>query len=176
MALFFIPILAILFVSAIVLFLFRCWKTAIAVVVAMFALNWCMQVFPLHLFGDTDNTTDETFRIVTYNIYPLADSTEYDQLQQQMLATIKQLHPDILCLQEFSRSFKWLEKELRDYYSYTDEMIAERKVIKYYIYSRFPITNICRYKYIEELDTTYIPISFKRTSRLLSPRWVCRWV
>ena len=107
MTLFALPILIFMMVSAIILLAFKRWKIASALVVVVLLLNWYCQVCPMNFFYD-EEPTDQTFWVVTYNIYPQADSTQYDQWQRDMLEEIKRMHPDILCLQEFSyRNFKW---------------------------------------------------------------------
>lgn len=120
----------------------------------------------MHFFyGEEPN--DKTFRMVTYNIYPQVDSTQYDQWQREMLEEIKRLHPDILCLQEFSyRNFKWLESELCNYFSYTEEMKIERKKIKWSLYSRFPMSNIKRYKPTIELTDSDIGKTFEQSIQI----------
>lgn len=165
MALFALPILILLMVSAIILLAFKRWKLASAVAVVVLLLNWYWQVCPMHFFyGEERN--DQTFRVVTYNIYPQVDSTQYDQWQRDMLEEIKRLHPDILCLQEFKHTdMAWLEDELCKHFSYTEKMRTERKYIKWRLYSHYPMTNITRYKPTEELDTTDIASTFDKSIR-----------
>lgn len=150
-------------VSAIILLAYKRWKLASALVVVVLLLNWYWQVCPMHFFYG-EETNDQTFRVVTYNIYPQVDSTQYDQWQRDMLEEIKRLHPDILCLQEFKRTdMTWLEEELCRHFSYTEEMRRERKYIKEVLFSRFHITNITRYKSVIELDTVNIDQTFERS-------------
>lgn len=153
-------------VSAIILLAFRRWKLASAFFVVVLILNWYWQVCPMHFFyGEERN--DQTFRVVTYNIYPQVDSTQYDQWQRDMLEEIKRLHPDILCLQEFKHmDMAWLDDELCKHFSYTEEMRTERKYIKWRLYSHYSMTNITRYKPTEELDTTDIASTFDRAIRI----------
>lgn len=152
-------------VSAIILLAFKRWKLASALVVVVLLLNWYWQVCPMNFFYD-EEPTDKTFRVVTYNIYPQVDSTQYDQWQRDMLEEINRLHPDVLCLQEFKHTdMAWLEDELCKHFSYTEEMRKERRHIKWRLYSHYPMTNITRYKPTEELDTTDIVSSFDKSIR-----------
>lgn len=152
-------------VSGIILLVFKRWKLASALAVVVLLLNWYWQVCPMHFFFG-EESTDKTFRVVTYNIYPQVDSTQYDQWQRDMLDEIKRLHPDILCLQEFKYTdMAWLEEELCKHFSYTEEMRIERKYIKWRLYSHYPMTNITRYKPTEDLDTTDIASSFDKSIR-----------
>lgn len=152
-------------VSDIILFVCKRWKLALADAVVVLLLNWYWQVCPMHFFFG-EEPTDKTFRVVTYNIYPQVDSTQYDQWQRDMLEEIKQIHPDILCLQEFRhKDMEWLEVELCKHFSYTEEMREKRKYIKRRLYSHYPMTNITRYKPTEELDTTDIASSFDKSVR-----------
>lgn len=163
MTLFALPILIFLTVSTIILLAFKRWKLASALVVVVLLLNWYWQVCPLHFFSD-EEPSEKTFRVVTYNIFPQVDSTQYDQWQRDMLEEIKRLHPDVLCLQEFSfRYFKWLESELCNYFSYSEEMKTEQKQIKWCLYSRFPMSNIRRYKPTIELIESDIEKSFDKS-------------
>lgn len=165
MALFALPILILLLLLAIILLLFKRWKLASAVVVVMLLLNWYWQVCPMHFFY-SEEPTDQTFRVVTYNIYPQVAPTQYDQWQKDMLEEIKHLHPDILCLQEFKhKDMSWLEEELCKHFSYTEEMRTDRNYIKWRLYSHHPMTNITRYKPTEKLDTTDIAPSFDKSIR-----------
>ena len=97
MALLALPILLLLLLLSVVLLLFKRWKLAAITFTALLLHNWYWQVFPLNLFS-SEKPTENTFRVVTYNIYPLVDSTQYVQWQMDMLEEIKRLHPDILCL------------------------------------------------------------------------------
>lgn len=152
-------------VSVIILLAFKRWKLASALVVVVLLLNWYWQVCPMHFFYG-EETNDQTFRVVTYNIYPQVDSTQYDQWQREMLEEIKRLHPDILCLQEFKNpEMEWLENELCKYYSYTEKMVYDRRFIKWQLYSHYPISQISRYKPISELDAAGIDSTFKRSIR-----------
>lgn len=152
-------------VSAIILLAFKRWKLASAFLVVVLLLNWYWQVCPMHIFY-SEEPTDKTFRVVTYNIYPQVDSTQYDQWQRDMLEEIKRLHPDVLCLQEFKHTdMAWLEDELCKHFSYTVEMRTERKYIKWRLYSHYPMTNITRHKPTEELDTTDIASTFDKSIR-----------
>ena len=165
MTLFALPILILLMVSTIILLAFKRWKLASALVVVVLLLNWHWQVCPMHFFFG-EESTDKTFRVVTYNIYPQVDSTQYDQWQRNMLEELKSHHPDILCLQEFKHTdMAWLEEELCKYFSYTEEMRTERKFIKWRLYSHYPMTNITRYKPTEELDTIDIASTFDKSIR-----------
>lgn len=166
MTLFALPILVLLIVSVIILLAFKRCKLASAFVVVVLLLNWYWQVCPIHFFYG-EEPTDNTFRVVTYNIYPQVDSTQYNQWQRDMLAEIKRLHPDILSLQEFKRNeMSWLEEELCKHFSYTEEMRMERKDVKWRLYSMYPMTNITRYKPAEELDTTDIASTFDKSIRI----------
>lgn len=144
--------------------LFKRWKLASALAVVVLMFNWYWQVCPLHFISD-EELTGSTFRVVTYNIYPQVDSTQYDLWQRDMLEEIKRLHPEILCLQEFKKDMPWLEEELCKHFSYTEEMRAERKHIKWRLYSPYPMTNIKRYKPTEELDTKDIASTFEKSIR-----------
>lgn len=157
-------------VSAIILLAFGRWKQALSLAVVVLILNWYWQVCPMHLFSG-EEPTDKTFRVVTYNIYPQVDSTQYEQWQRDMLEEIKQLHPDILCTQEFrNKDLSSFEEELCKHFSYTEEMTTERKNIKWRLYSHFPMTNITCYKPTEELDTTDIVPFLEKSIHTLSNR------
>lgn len=163
MTLFALPILIILMVSAIILLAFKRWKLASTFAVVVLMLNWYWQVCPMHFFSN-EGPSDNAFRVVTYNIYPQVDSTQYDQWQRDMLEEIKRLHPDVLCLQEFKYTdMAWLEEELCKHFSYTTVMRSERKYIKRRLYSHYPMTNVTRYKPTEELDTTDIASTFDKS-------------
>ena len=115
-------------------------------------------------FSHREEPADKTFRVVTYNIYPQVDSTQYDQWQRDMLEEIKRLHPDILCLQEFKhRELIWLEKELSNYFCYTKETRTERKSLRWRLYSRYPLTHVRLYKPTLELDTIDIAKFFDKS-------------
>lgn len=144
--------------------LFKRWKVALCITVFVFLLNWYWQIYPLHLKSQASH--EKTFRVVTYNIYPQVDSIEYDMWQRQMLLEIKSLQPDILCLQEFShREMEMLEENLCQYFSYTQEMKSERRYLKWHLYSRYPMSNIKRYKPTEDIDTTKISSTFDKSIR-----------
>lgn len=165
MALLALPILILLLLLTVILLFLRRWKLAAITFTALLLHNWYWQVCPLHFFSD-EAPSGETFRVVTYNIYPQVDSTQYVQWQMDMLEEIKRLHPDILCLQEFRNpEMEWLENELCKYYSYTDEMVFDRRLIKWLLYTRFPVSQMTRYKPISEFDTIGIDTTFNRSIR-----------
>ena len=163
MALFATPLLIILVLIDLITIFFRKWKVAACIAVFAFLFNWYWQIYPFHL--KTQVSHEKTFRVVTYNICPQVDSKEYDTWQSQMLMEIKSLQPDILCLQEFPHQMKMLEKNLCQYFSYTQEMESERRYIKWRLYSRYPISNIKRYQPTEGLDTTNISSNFNKSIR-----------
>lgn len=153
-------------VSTIILLAFKRWKLASALIVVVLMLNWYWQICPMH-FNSDEEPSDNTFRVVTYNIYPQVDSTQYDQWQKDMLEEIKSLHPDILCLQESKmEQMPWLKEELSKLFSFNKDTDKERRYIKGIMYSRFPIANIARYKSVIELDTTDIDSSFDRSIQI----------
>ena len=153
MTLFAVPILILLLIAIIIMLLFRRYRESAFVVLLFLVLNYCWQVYPVHIGRSSED--ENIFRIVSFNIYPQVDSTQYDAWQRQMIHEIKQLNPDILCLQEFRyKEMVWLEKELCNFYSYTEEMNDQRKIIKWRIYSRYKMSNISRYKPSEIMDTT----------------------
>lgn len=137
---------------------YKKWKLVLLLLLFIVTLNCYLQIFPIHT--KTNSYNSNTFRVVTYNISPQVDSTQYDQWQRDMLDEIKRLHPDVLCLQEFQWGMKWLEKEIRTYYSYSEEIIEDRKHARRRIYSRYPMTCVKRYSPTEDLDTTGITPSF----------------
>lgn len=165
MALLALPILILLLLLAVILLLFKRWKLAAITFTALLLHNWYWQVCPLHFFSG-EEPTDKTFRVVTYNIYPQVDSTQYDQWQRDMLKEIKRLNPDILCLQEFKGSeMEWLESNLSEFFSYTEKMAYDRRFIKWVLYSRYPLTQVANYKPIFEFDATEIDSTFNRAIR-----------
>ena len=162
MALLALPILFFLLLLTAVLLLFKRWKLAAITFTALLLHNWYWQVFPLNLFY-SEKPAENTCRVVTYNIYPQVDSTHYDQWQRDMLEEIKRLRPDILCLQEFKNpEMEWLEKELCKYFSYTEDEVTERWLTKWLLYSRFPMSQITRYKPVCEFDTTGVDTAFNK--------------
>lgn len=163
MALFATPLLIILVFIDLITIFFRKWKVAVCIAVFAFLFNWYWQIYPIHL--KTQASHEKTFRVVTYNICPQVDSTEYDTWQSQMLMEIKSLQPDILCLQEFPQKMRRLEKDLCQYFSYTQEMAFDRRYIKWRLYSRYPMSNIKRYKPTEDLDTSNISSNFNKSIR-----------
>lgn len=163
MTLFALPILILLMVSAIILLAYKRWRLASALVLVVLLLNWYWQVCPMHLFYG-EEPTNKTFRVVTYNIYPQVDSTQYGQWQRDMLKEIKRQHPDILCLQEFqNNNLTLLEEGLNKYFSYSEEIIEERKSARYRLYSRLKMSNMAFYKSTVELDTKKISHSFDKS-------------
>lgn len=164
MTLFALPILILLMVSAIILLAFKRWKLASAFVVVVLMFNWYWQVCPIH-FLYREEPTDQTFRVVTYNIYPQVDSTKYEQWQRDMLEEIKRLHPDILCLQEFKdKDMGWLEEELSKYFNYSDDKASLCRYIKRKLYSRYPIDNPKVYSASIPIDTTEQSNQYKYTA------------
>lgn len=164
MTLFALPILILLMVSAIILLAFNRWKMASALVVVGLMLNWYWQVCPLHFFYG-EESTNKSFRIVTYNIYPQVDSTQYDQWQRDMLEEIKRLHPDILCLQEFMpRDMDWLEKELCKYFNYSENKTNFCKYVKWKLYSKHSIETPKVYSASIAIDTIGLSNGYKFTA------------
>lgn len=165
MTLFATPLLIFLVLIDLIVIFFKKWKVAICIAVFAFLFNLYWQIYPFHL--KTRVSHDKTFRVVTYNIYPQVDSTEYDTWQRQMFSEIKSLQPDILCLQEFPhREMGRLEENLCQYFSYTQEMESERRHLKWRLYSRYPMSNIKRYKPTEDLDTTNMSSTFNKSIRI----------
>lgn len=164
MTLFVTPLLILLVLVDLVMILFKKWKVAAFIAVFAFMFNWYWQIYPLHL--KTQVSHEKTFRVVTYNIYPQVDSTKYVEWQRQMFIEIKSLQPDILCLQEFPyREMGGLDENICQYFSYTQEMKSERRYLKWRLYSRYPMSNIKRYKSTVVLDTTNISSSFNKSIR-----------
>lgn len=163
MTLFTQPILILLMVSAITLLAYKRWKLASALGVVVLMLNWYWQVCPIRIFN-CEEPTDNTFRVVTYNIYPQVDSTQYDRWQRDVLSEIKRLHPDILCLQELHPGMESkLESELCTYYKYTTEKTNLCKYIKWKLYSRYQIINPKVYPSVVAIDTIGLTEDYKYT-------------
>jgi endonuclease/exonuclease/phosphatase family metal-dependent hydrolase len=81
------------------------------------------------------------------------------------------MNPDILCLQEFNvQKLPLLEKELNKYYSYTTEIVKQRRKLKGKLYSRFDLTDIRVYKPNSALDTLDYPVSFRKSIKVHNRR------
>lgn len=166
MTLFALPILILLMVSAIILLAFKRWKLASSLALVVLMLNWYWQVCPLHLYSG-EEPTSRTFRVVTYNIYPDADTTDMHYWQDKMMQQIRVLNPDILCFQEFDPvRLADLEDSICKYYNYTDEIKKERSYIRRRLYSRYPMYNIKRYNPVTTLDTTAFDASYYKSIKM----------
>lgn len=164
MALFTLPILVLLLLLVVILLLFKRWKLATITFTALLLHNWYWQVCPIHVFKTPIDNNRQTIRVVTYNIYPQVDSTQYDRWQKDMIAEIKRLNADILLLQEFDYlKFPWLESEIKKIYNISDEEFERQRVLRGRIYSRYPITSIRKYAPTVQMDTLSFGEKYKKT-------------
>lgn len=160
-------IFAIILFTAIVVLFFRKWIISLLLFAVVIILNFYWQFFSINISSIFDSTKGESFRVVTYNIYPDSDSASLILWQKEMFEEIKRMNPDILCLQEFRvRKLPLLEKELNKYYSYTSETIEQRRNLKGKLYSRFDLTDIRVYKPNSALDTLDYPVSFRKSIKV----------
>lgn len=164
-------IFALILLVAVALLFFRKWKISGFLFVVVIFLNNYWEICPINVYSEENIVKGDTFRIVTYNIYPNTDSTHLVEWQKQMFEEIKRLNPDILCLQEFNvRKLPLLEDELCKFYSYSPDKKKQRKKLRGKLYSHYELTDIRTYKPLSVLDSLDYSESFRKSIKVHNRR------
>ncbi len=131
------------------------WIILIAILLTICYINNRYEIFALNISkGQGNKKAEGSLRVMTYNINAPLGSEDPETVKKGIIEAVEKEEPDILCLQELSKSlFKKIQVSLDSLFGYTDSMSIKKDPSRFWIYSRKPIRNIKRYTSITEIDT-----------------------
>lgn len=131
------------------------WCCVLAIIGILSALLFANEKYQLFAINTKHSSQRYDIRVMTYNVNCSLDLSADNDAFTRLLATIRQVNPDVLCLQEVSQeNFKWMADSLDAIFGYGESFGITHEVMRHVLYSKKPLRNFSRHKCIGNMDTT----------------------
>ena len=141
------------------------WAFFICLFAAVCYINLRYEIFALNTFDQRG--TEETFRVMTYNVNAPLGNEDIDALRLGLIDKINHHRPDILCLQELSSAnFGKIKNTLDSLFHYNDSLEIKKQTLRYLLYSKLPIRNFNYHPCLNEIDTTDLDSATQREVKI----------
>lgn len=125
----------------------------VSVIIVLCLLNNRYEVFALNVTRGMEKE-EGNIRVMTYNVNASLRNGDAGDALSGIIDAVEKHNPDIVCFQELSPTvFSKIKYPLDSLFGYSDSMSIKKEKLRYWLYSKKPIRNFTRYKFLTEIDT-----------------------